>query len=52
MERQPINKIATTINSEISKFFGAIELYKKDNVHQKEFLENLGLLVVKSHLPI
>jgi hypothetical protein len=47
MERQLANKIATITNSEISKFFGAIYLYKKDKVHQKEFLENLSLLLVK-----
>jgi hypothetical protein len=29
MERQPTNKITTITNSEISKFFGAIDLYKK-----------------------
>jgi hypothetical protein len=52
MERQLVNKIAIIINSEIFKFFGAIDFYKKNNVHQKELLENLGLLVLKSHLPI
>jgi hypothetical protein len=39
--------------SAISKlFFGSIDLYKKDNVHRKQFVEILGLLVVKNHLPI
>jgi hypothetical protein len=52
LERQLAKKRATIIGHEISKFFGAIDPYKKDNVHQKEFLENLSLLVMKSHLPI
>ncbi len=38
--------------SVISNFLGAINPYKKDNVHQKDFVENLGLLVIKNHLPI
>jgi hypothetical protein len=38
--------------SVISNFVGAINPYKKDNVHQKDFVENLGLLVIKNHLPI
>jgi len=36
----------------ISKYFDAINPFKKDNVHHKGFLENLGLFVVKNHLPI
>jgi hypothetical protein len=37
----------------ISKLlFGSIDPYKKDNVHQKQFVEIFGLLVVKNHLPI
>jgi hypothetical protein len=39
--------------SAISKlFFGSIDPYKNNNVHQKQFVEILGLLVVKNHLPI
>lgn len=34
------------------QLFVAIDFYKKDHVHQKEFVKNLGLLVVKKHLPI
>jgi hypothetical protein len=26
--------------------------FKKDDLHQKQFLQNLGLLIVKNHLPI
>jgi hypothetical protein len=33
-------------------FEGAIDPYKKDNLHQKDFVENLGLLIIKNHLPI
>jgi hypothetical protein len=37
-------------NSKISKFFGAKDPFKKD-VQQKQFLQDLALLVVKNHLP-
>ncbi len=33
LERQPAKKRAKIIGSEISKFFGAIDPYKKDNMH-------------------
>jgi hypothetical protein len=36
----------------ISNFFGAMDPYKKDNVHQKYFVKNLGLLIIKNHLLI
>ncbi len=52
MERQPRKKRSIVTRSEISKFFGAINTYKKDNVHRKDFLKNLGILIVKNHLPI
>jgi hypothetical protein len=39
-------------NSKISKFFGAKEFFKKDVVQQKQFLQDLALLVVRNHLPI
>jgi hypothetical protein len=39
-------------NSEISKFFGAKDPFKKYVVQQKQFLQDLALLVVKNHLPI
>jgi len=39
--------------SAISKLlFGSIDPCKKDNVHQKQFVEILGLLAIKIHLPI
>jgi hypothetical protein len=36
----------------ISNFFGAVNIYKKYNVNYKDFVEILGLLVIKIHLPI
>ncbi len=36
----------------ISNFLGAMDPYKKNNVHQKDFVKNLGLLVIKNRLPI
>jgi hypothetical protein len=39
--------------SVVSKLlFGSIDPCKKDNVHQKQFVEILGFLVIKNHLPI
>jgi hypothetical protein len=37
---------------QISNFFVAKDLFKKDDVYQKDFLQNLSLLIVKNHLPI
>jgi hypothetical protein len=52
MER-PLTKERPIMNAKtISIFIGAIYLFKKDNVHQKDFVKNLGLLIIKSHLPI
>ncbi len=56
--KSPLQKLHAkkqpTMNaSVISKlFFGSIDPYKKDNVHQKQFVEILGLFVIKNHLPI
>ncbi len=36
----------------ISNFFGAIHPYPKDNVHQKKFVDILGLLIINNCLPI
>jgi hypothetical protein len=52
LERQPLKKRPIMTTSAISNFFGAIDLYKKDNVHQKDFEENLSLLISKNHLLI
>jgi len=34
------------------QFYGAIYPLRKDNVHQKDFVKNFGLLIFKNHLPI
>jgi hypothetical protein len=52
LESQLAKKRFVMNASVISNFLGAINPYKKDNVHQKDFVENLGLLVIKNHLPI
>jgi hypothetical protein len=52
LKRQPTKKRPIMTTSAISNFFGAIDLYKKDNVHQKDFEENFGLLVIKNYLLI
>jgi hypothetical protein len=52
LQMQLAKKGTIITSSEFFKFFGAIDPYKKDNVHQNEVLENLGLLVVNSHFPI
>jgi hypothetical protein len=39
-------------NSEILEFFDAKDPFKRDVVHQKQFLQDLALLVIKNHLPI
>ncbi len=36
-------------NSSISKFFASKVPFKKDDVEQKMFVENLALLIVKNH---
>jgi hypothetical protein len=55
VERQPTKKKAHRAhisNSSISEFFVSKELFKKDVVEQKMFVENLTLLIVKNHLPL
>jgi hypothetical protein len=51
-KRQPIKKRCIDSGNEISKFFGAINPYKKDNIHHMFFFETLGIPIVKNHLPI
>jgi hypothetical protein len=36
----------------ISNFFDANEFFKKNEVQQTQFLEDLGFLIVKNHLPL
>ncbi len=50
LENQLVKKRFVVNASVISNFFGAINLYKKDNVH--DFVEKFNLLVIKNHLPI
>jgi hypothetical protein len=53
LQKLPTKKEPTMNARAISKLlFGSIDPYKKDNVHRKQFVEILGLLVVKNHLPI
>ncbi len=52
MEKQLAKERSIVSGSEISKLFGAINPFKKDNVHQNDFLKNLGILIVKTYLPI
>jgi hypothetical protein len=49
-ERQPTKKRPNVSNFEILKFFGAKDPFKKYIVQQKQFLQDLALLVVKNHL--
>jgi hypothetical protein len=51
METQLANERHVIIVNAISSFFRTINPYKKDNLHHKVFLQNLGLFV-KNHLPI
>jgi wobble nucleotide-excising tRNase len=46
-ERQPSKKRSNVFRNVISNFFVVKDPFKKDDVYQKQFLENLGLLVVK-----
>jgi hypothetical protein len=39
-------------NSEVLKFFGAKDIFKKDVVQQKQVLQDLAHLVIRNHLPI
>jgi hypothetical protein len=51
-EKQLAKKKANLSGNFISKFFDAKDSFKKDDVQQKEFLEDLVLLIMKNHLPI
>jgi hypothetical protein len=53
MELKPTYKeeVYSYCTCEIFKFFGAIYPYQKKNIHQKDFLENLGFFIVKNHYP-
>ncbi len=50
VERQLIKKWQNVSSFEISKFFSTKLPNKMDEIQQKQFLEDLTLLIVKSHL--
>ncbi len=52
MERQPIKKCINPFGLSISNVFAIKDPFKKDDVQQKEFDEDLGLLIIKNNLPI
>jgi hypothetical protein len=52
VEIQPINKFPSIFGSSNFNFFLVKNLYKQNNVEQQQFLEDLGLLVVKNNLSI
>ena len=51
-ERKPTKKIPHVNGTNNSNFFVFKDSYKKDDVQQKQFLEDLVLLIVKNHLPM
>jgi hypothetical protein len=52
VERQPAKKRPNVPTSVIFVFFAMKEPSKKDDVQQKNFLQNLGLLIVKNNSPL
>jgi hypothetical protein len=50
-EKQLAKKGANLFGNYTSNFFVAKDSFKKDDVQQKEFLEDLSLLIVKNNLP-
>jgi hypothetical protein len=51
-EKQPSKTRTKPSRGSISKFDFVKDTFKKEDVSQKEFLEHLGLLIVKNNLPI
>jgi hypothetical protein len=51
-ERWPSKKIMNPFGGSIFNFFLVKDTLKKKDVSQKEFLEDLGFLIVKNNLPI
>ncbi len=51
-EKQRFKKRSNISSNSISKFFVAKEPFKKDDVQQKQNLEDLGFLIVTNHLPL
>jgi len=52
LEKQLAKKITNVFANEISEFFSTKDPFKNNDVQQKSFLQDLGLLVVKSHVPM
>ncbi len=52
VERQPTKKRPNVLASVIFVLFVVKEPFKKDDVQQKYFLQDLGLLIVKDNLPL
>jgi hypothetical protein len=52
IERQPTKKRPNVLTNAISVFFAIKEPFNKDDVQQKDFLQDLGLLIVKNNLPL
>ncbi len=50
MERQPRKKRPHVNGTIISNFFVVKNSYKKYDVQQKQFLEDLTFLIIKNHL--
>jgi hypothetical protein len=50
LERQFAKNKQNTFGSSISNFFASKNPFKKDDVEEQKFLENLALLIVKKHL--
>ncbi len=51
-KKQLSKKKPNISSNSISSAFVTKEPFKKDDVQQKQFLEDLGLLIVKNHLPL
>jgi hypothetical protein len=49
-ERQPTKKRANLFGNSIFNFFASKDLFKKVDVQQKEFLEDVGLLIMENNL--
>jgi len=52
LEKQLAKKITNVFANEIFEFFSTKDPFKDNDVQQKSFLQDLGLLVVKSHVPM
>jgi hypothetical protein len=51
LKRQLTKKRPTINASVISNFLEGMDHYKRDNVHQNVFVEDLGLLIIKTICP-